>query len=85
MSVQHFVDEQERYDGKTLQELWSSVVDESVGAVDPAERHDDVGSIPYWPAREAARCIGGRVSKQSDSHEWLRFAPEGRIVGSSNR
>jgi uncharacterized protein len=37
MSVQHFVDEQGRYDGKTLQELWPSVVDEVVRAVDPAE------------------------------------------------
>ena len=37
MSVQHFVDEQGRYDGKTLQELWPSVVDEVVCAVDPAE------------------------------------------------
>ena len=37
MSVQHFVDEQGRYDGKTLQELWPSVVDEVVGAVDPVE------------------------------------------------
>jgi hypothetical protein len=102
MSVQHLVDEQGRYDGKTLQELWPSVVDEVVRAVDPAddgpdsdidllvvfehiepaekrpmmarirsaietflpvdvivtdpaemaERHDDVGSILYWPARE---------------------------------
>ncbi len=113
MSVQHFVDEEGRYDGRTLQELWPSVVDEVVRAVDPAEvilfgsvargedgpdsdidllvvfdhieptekrpmmarirsaietfapvdvfvtdpgemaeRHDDVGSILYWPARE---------------------------------
>jgi uncharacterized protein len=37
MSVQHFVDEQGRYNGKTLQELWPSVVDEVVRAVDPAE------------------------------------------------
>ena len=37
MSAQHFVDEQGRYDGKTLQELWPSVVDEVVRAVDPAE------------------------------------------------
>ena len=37
MSVQHFVDEQGRYDGKTLQELWPAVVDEVVRAVDPAE------------------------------------------------
>ncbi len=113
MPVQHFVDDQGRYDGKTLQELWPSVVDEVVHAVDPAEvilfgsvargedgpdsdidllvvfdhidpvekrpmmarirsaietfapvdvivaeaaemveRHDDVGSILYWPTRE---------------------------------
>ena len=125
MSVQHFVDEQERYDGKTLQELWSSVVDEIVGAVDPtevilfgsvargddgpdsdidllvvfdhiepaekrqmmarirsaietfapvdvivtdppemAERHDDVGSILYWPAREG-RPVYRRASVQA--------------------
>ena len=37
MPVQHFVDEQGRYDGRTLQELWPSVVDEVVRAVDPAE------------------------------------------------
>lgn len=37
MSVQHFVDEQGRYDGKTLQELWPSVVDEVVREVDPIE------------------------------------------------
>jgi predicted nucleotidyltransferase len=37
MSAQHFVDEQGRYDGKTLQELWPSVVDEVVQAVEPAE------------------------------------------------
>ena len=37
MSVQHFVDDQGRYDGKTLQELWPSVVDEVVRAVDPVE------------------------------------------------
>ncbi len=113
MPVQHFVDEQGRCDGRTLQELWPSVVDEVVRAVDPdevilfgsvargddgpdsdidllvvfehidpaekrpmmarirsaittfapvdvivsdraemAERHDDVGSILYWPARD---------------------------------
>ena len=113
MSVQHSVDEQGRYDGRTLQKLWPSVVEEVVRAVDPvevilfgslargedgpdsdidllivlekiepaekrptmariraaiqtfapvdvivtdpvemAERHDDVGSILYWPARE---------------------------------
>lgn len=37
MSVQHFVDEQGRYDGKTLQELWPSVVNEVVREVDPIE------------------------------------------------
>jgi predicted nucleotidyltransferase len=37
MSVQHFVDEQGRYDGKTLAELWPSVVTEVVCAVNPAE------------------------------------------------
>src|SRR5215210_7113254 len=37
MSLKHFVDEQGRYDGKTLQELWPSVVDEVVRAVDPTE------------------------------------------------
>ena len=35
MPVQHFVDERGRYDGKTLQELWRSVVDEVVRAVEP--------------------------------------------------
>ena len=125
MSVQHFVDEQGRYDGKTLQELWPSVVDEVVRAVDPtevilfgsvargedgpdsdidllvvfdhiepaekrpmmarirsaietfapvdvivtdpaemAERHDDVGSILYWPAREG-RPVYRRASVQA--------------------
>jgi hypothetical protein len=37
MPAQHYVDEQGRYDGKTLQELWPSVVAEVVRAVDPAE------------------------------------------------
>lgn len=37
MPVQHFVDERGRYDGKTLQELWRSVVDEVVRAVEPLE------------------------------------------------
>jgi uncharacterized protein len=37
MSVQHTVDDQGRYDGKTLQELWPQVVAEVVAAVDPAE------------------------------------------------
>lgn len=125
MSVQHFVDEQGRYDGKTLQELWPSVVDEVVRAVDPVEvilfgsvargadgpdsdidllvvfehiepaekrpmmarirsaietfapvdvivtdsaemaaRHDDVGSILYWPAREG-RAVYRRASVQA--------------------
>ena len=125
MSVQHFVDEQGRYDGKTLQELWPSVVDEVVRAVDPAEvilfgsvargedgpdsdidllvvfehiepaekrpmmarirsaietfapvdvivtdpaemaeRHDDVGSILYWPTREG-RPVYRRASVQA--------------------
>lgn len=31
------MDEQGRYDGKSLQELWPSVVDEVVRAVDPVE------------------------------------------------
>ena len=113
MFTQHVVDEHGRYDGRTLQELWPSVVDEVVRAVDPVEvilfgsvargeegpdsdidllvvferiepaekrpmmarirsaittfapvdvivadpielaaRHDDLGSILYWPARE---------------------------------
>ena len=124
-SVQHFVDEQGRYDGKTLQELWPSVVDEVVRAVDPAEvilfgsvargedgpdsdidllvvfehiepaekrpmmarirsaietfapvdvivtdpaemaeRHDEVGSILYWPTREG-RPVYRRASVQA--------------------
>ena len=37
MAVQHFVDEPGRYDGKTLQELWPTVVDEVVRAVRPVE------------------------------------------------
>ena len=37
MSIEHFVDAQGRYDGKTLQELWPQVVDEVVRAVDPLE------------------------------------------------
>ena len=37
MSVQHHVDAEGRYDGKTLQELWPAVVDEVVAAVDPLE------------------------------------------------
>ncbi len=37
MSVQHTVDDQGRYDGKTLQELWPQVVAEVVAAIDPAE------------------------------------------------
>ena len=125
MAVQHFVDEQGRYDGKTLQELWPTVVDEVVRAVDPvevilfgsvargedgpdsdidllvvfdhiepadkrpmmarirsaidtfapidvivsdpaemAERHDDIGSILYWPAREG-RSAYRRASVQA--------------------
>ncbi len=125
MPVQHYVDEQGRYDGKTLQELWPSVVDEVVRAVDPAEvilfgsvargedgpdsdidllvvfdhiepaekrpmmarirsaidtfapvdvivtdpvemaeRHDDVGSILYWPSREG-RPVYRRASVQA--------------------
>ena len=39
-----------------------------------AERHDDVGSILYWPAARVARCIGGRVAKHSDPRGWLRVA-----------
>lgn len=35
--MQHFVDENGRYDGKTLGELWPSVVDEVVRAVEPLE------------------------------------------------
>lgn len=37
MLVQHTVDDQGRYDGKTLQELWPQVVAEVAAAVDPAE------------------------------------------------
>ena len=37
MPVQHHVDAEGRYDGKTLQELWPAVVDEVVQAVDPLE------------------------------------------------
>lgn len=44
VSARHQVDEQGRYDGRTLQELWLSVLEEVVRAVDPAEMaecHDD--------------------------------------------
>ena len=125
MSVQHFVDDQGRYDGRTLQELWPSVVDEVVRAVDPAEvilfgsvargedgpdsdidllvvfdhigpaekrpmmarirsaietfapvdvivtdpvemadRHDDVGSVLYWPVRDG-RAVYRRASDEA--------------------
>jgi uncharacterized protein len=37
MGVQHVVDEQGRYDGKALQELWPAVVEEVVRAVHPIE------------------------------------------------
>jgi len=37
MTVRHSVDELGRYDGKTLHELWPTVVDEVVRAVDPLE------------------------------------------------
>lgn len=120
-----FVDEQGRYDGRTLQELWPSIIDEVVRAVDPVEvvlfgsvargedgpdsdidllvvfehiepaekrpmmthirsaietfapvdvivtdtaemavRHDDVGSILYWPLREG-RSVYRRADAQA--------------------
>jgi uncharacterized protein len=37
MQSQHSVDELGRYDGHTLQQLWPSIVDEVVRAVDPVE------------------------------------------------
>jgi hypothetical protein len=37
MPMQHHVDAEGRYDGKTLQELWPTVVKEVVQAVDPLE------------------------------------------------
>jgi uncharacterized protein len=37
MQEEHHVDEQGRYDGLTLQQLWPLVVDEVVRAVDPLE------------------------------------------------
>ena len=37
MSIRHSVDEQGRYDGRTLQQLWPHVVNEIVEAVQPVE------------------------------------------------
>ena len=39
-----------------------------------AERHDDVGSVLYWPAREGRSVYRRPVSTQSDPDEWLRYA-----------
>lgn len=144
MSVQHVVDEQGRCDSKTLQELWPSVVDEVVRAVNPAEvilfgsvergedgsdsdidllvafehidpaekrpmmarirsaiqtfapvdvivtdpaemaqRRDDVGSIPYWPAPRVGSSLGARVSKQSDPPRVAAVRPRRSGCGSA--